>query len=89
MEQVSEKTLIEFTKIFWRGLSRDETSLVSIREELYAGSWKDLEADLRQRLKGKPVIKKLTERLRSDIRTVKKLRMFESKYGVNLNVMLK
>ncbi|MBV8878465.1 MAG: hypothetical protein JO332_00740, partial [Planctomycetaceae bacterium] len=44
---------------FAAGLSPDEKTLVTLRDELYGGSWDQMLGDLRDRLKGKPYIFKL------------------------------
>jgi hypothetical protein len=69
---------------FVAGLSADEKVLVSLRDELYNGSWEQMEGDLKDRLKGKPYIFKLVNRIQDDLSRLEKLRDYEKKHKVNL-----
>jgi hypothetical protein len=74
---------------FVSGLSPDESTLVTLRDELYNGSWDLMLGDLRDRLKGKPYIFKLVNRIQDDIARIEKLAEYEKKHKVNLADYLK
>ena len=65
-------------------LDPSERLVLSIREELYGGSWEDMVEDLEARLAGKPYIFKLSQRIEKDLASIRKLRDFESRTGVDL-----
>ena len=69
---------------FVAGLDQAEKLLLSIREELYEGSWESMVEDLEARLGGKPYIFKLSQRIESDLAAIGKLREYEQRHGVNL-----
>ena len=74
---------------FASGLSPDERTLVTLRDELYGGSWDQMLGDLRDRLKGKPYIFKLVNRIQDDIARIEKLSEYEKKHKINLAEFLK
>ncbi|OHB75247.1 MAG: hypothetical protein A2Z34_07775 [Planctomycetes bacterium RBG_16_59_8] len=74
---------------FCRQLTADEKMLVTLRDELYNGSWTTMVADLKDRLKGKPYIFKLVNRIQDDLRRIEKLREYERKHKINLADFLK
>ena len=74
---------------FAAGLSPDEKTLVTLRDELYGGSWEQMLGDLRDRLKGKPYIFKLVNRIQDDIARIEKLNDYEKKHKINLADFLK
>jgi hypothetical protein len=69
-------------------LSKEERVLVLIRDELYEGSWDDLEADLVLRRDRKPSIFKLTTRIEEDLSRIHKLRAFERTEGIDLRPLI-
>ena len=69
---------------YYSSLSADEQMLVSLRDELYDGSWDKMLGDLRDRLTGKPYIFKLVNRIQDDISRIEKISTYESKHKVNL-----
>ena len=69
---------------FTAALSGDERMLVSLRDELYDGSWDQMLKDLKDRLEGKPYIFKLVNRISADIQRIEKLREYEKKHRINL-----
>src|SRR5579871_6086853 len=71
------------------GLTPDEKTLVTLRDELYSGSWEQMLGDLRDRLKGKPYIFKLVNRIQDDIARIEKLSDYEKKHKINLADYLK
>ncbi len=70
-------------------LNPDERTLVALRDELYNGSWEQMLGDLRDRLKGKPYIFKLVNRIQDDIARIEKLSEYERKNKINLADHLK
>jgi hypothetical protein len=71
------------------GLPPEEVMLVKLREELYSSSWDRMLADLKDRLKGRPYIFKLVNRIQDDIARIEKLQDYEKKNNVNLAEFLK
>lgn len=74
---------------FVASLNPDERMLVTMREELYNGSWELMLRDLKDRLKGKPYIFKLVNRIQDDIQRIEKLQDYEKKHKINLANYLK
>jgi len=74
---------------FAGGLSPDEKTLVTLRDELYGGSWDQMLGDLRDRLKGKPYIFKLDNRIQDDITRIENLSDHEKKHNINLAEFIK
>src|SRR5437773_4411377 len=70
-------------------LSTDERTLVTLRDELYNGSWEQMKGDLKDRLQGKPYIFKLVNRIQEDLSRIEKLQEYERKHKVNLADFLK
>lgn len=58
--------------------------LLTLRDELYGGQWDRMVKDLNDRLKGRPYIFKLVERIKDDLQRVEKLQDYEKKHGINL-----
>ena len=71
-------------KEFAENLTEEERMLLTLRDELYEGSWENMLQDLRDRLKGKPYIFKLVNRIEEDIVRIEKLKHFEEEQSVNL-----
>ncbi len=69
---------------FVRSLSQEEKMLITLRDELYVGSWEKMLADLRDRLQGRPYIFKLVNRIEEDLTRIERLQGFELKHRVNL-----
>ncbi|MHC5081942.1 MAG: hypothetical protein ACYTHN_23315 [Planctomycetota bacterium] len=76
-------------KRFCESLSPEEKMLVTLRDELYFGSWEKMLQDLKDRLKGRPYIFKLVNRIEEDIERIEKLQQYELKHQVNLAEYLK
>ena len=76
-------------KKFCDSLSPEEKMLVILRDELYDGSWDKMLLDLKDRLKGKPYIFKLVNRIQDDITRIEKLRDYEQKNSINLSEFVK
>lgn len=69
---------------YYDSLSEEEKMLLVLRDELYMGSWDKMEDDLRNRLKGRPYIFKLVNRIEEDLERIQKLRAYEEKHKINL-----
>ena len=69
---------------FVKALSSEERLLITLRDELYTGSWKNLKQDLLDRLHGKPYVFKLSTRIEEDLKRIDKLERYEQEHGVNL-----
>lgn len=74
---------------FIASLTPDERMLVTLRDDLYGGSWDGMMKDLRDRLTNKPYIFKLVNRIQDDINRITKLSDYERKHKVNLADFLK
>jgi len=74
---------------FAASLSPDERMLVTLRDDLYGGSWDQMLKDLRDRLTNKPYIFKLVNRIQDDINRITKLSDYERKHKINLAGYLK
>jgi hypothetical protein len=69
---------------YYDALSEEEKMLLVLRDELYTSSWDKMEEDLRNRLKGRPYIFKLVNRIEEDLERIQKLRAYEEKHKINL-----
>ena len=69
---------------FYASLTPDERMLITLRDELYSGSWDQMMRDLKERLRGKPYIFKLVNRIQDDLARIGKLGDYEKKHRVNL-----
>ena len=69
-------------------MSREEKQLLLLRNELYDGSWNEMEADLRNRLDRKPYIFRLMNRIEDDLARIDRLRAYEEENDVDLGVFL-
>lgn len=63
--------------------------LITLRDELYGGSWERMTKDLNDRLKGRPYIFKLVNRIKDDLKRILKLQEYEKKCGYKLTDLLK
>jgi hypothetical protein len=73
---------------YFTRLTPEEKQLLLIRNELYGGSWDEMESDLRRRLERKPYIFRLTNRIEDDLAGIRLLRAYEDQHGVDLGVFL-
>ncbi|GEM_PF-3321387 len=69
---------------FVAALRPEEAMLIRIRDELYDGSWKSMRRDLNNRLKGRPYIFKLVNRIEQDLAAVGRLCAYEENWNVDL-----
>ncbi len=74
---------------FIASLSPDERMLITLRDDLYGGSWEQMLKDLKDRLNNKPYIFKLVNRIQDDISRIAKLGDYERKHRINLGDYLK
>lgn len=75
--------------VFVESLTREERVLVLLRDQLYDGSWDDLELDLRARKERKPSIFKLNTRIEEDLERIVRLKDFEQARGIDLGALLR
>ena len=69
---------------FVDGLSDEHRILVVLKAQLYDGTWEPMLDDLRHRLKGKPYIFKLANRIQDDIRRIEEMQEFEAEHNIDL-----
>jgi hypothetical protein len=69
---------------YYKKLTQEQKMLITLRDELYEGSWSTMIEDLEARMNGKPYIFKLVNRIEKDLNNIKMLREYEDKYEVNL-----
>ena len=65
-------------------LSEEQRMLVILKAQLYGGRWEPMLEDLHNRLKGKPYIFKLVNRIQDDIERIEQMRHFEDEHKVDL-----
>jgi len=73
---------------FLQGLTRQERTLLVLREELYEGSWQVMTADLEARLHKGPHLFELSETIEADIDRIQKLINYETEHDINLGEYL-
>ena len=69
---------------YYDALSEEAKMLLVLRDELYMESWDKMVEDLSNRLKGRPYIFKLVNRIEKDPERVETLRSYEDKHKINL-----
>lgn len=73
---------------FYARLSREETQLLLLRNELYGGSWDEMERDLRRRRERKPYVFRLMHRIEEDLARIARVRAYEETHRTDLGVFL-
>jgi hypothetical protein len=71
-------------RAFVESLPSHERMLITLRDELYEGSWERMWQDLDDRLHERPYIFKLSNRIKADMAAIESLRAYEQAHGVNL-----
>ena len=66
-------------------LTDEDRMLIRLQKELYECSWDAILTDLFNRLKGKPYVFKLANKISDDISRVKKLMSYEQQYDIKLS----
>ena len=79
-----ETSADELVRGFIAGLSNEHRLLVSLKAQLYDGTWETMLDDLQNRLEGKPYIFKLVNRIKDDIERIEQMRKFEQEHNVDL-----
>ncbi len=69
---------------FVAGLGSGERLLITLRDELYEGSWDKMLRDLKDRLDKRPYIFKLSSRIETDMAAIEKMNRYEDEHGINL-----
>ena len=54
-------------------LTQEELFIITLRDEIY-GTWEEMIEDLEDRLTSRPYLRKLTERIQSDIAIIQSLK---------------
>ena len=70
---------------FVKSLSEEHRMLVTLKSQLYDGSWEPMLDDLRNRLSGKPYIFKLANRIKDDIAHIEEMLEFEAEHNIDLS----
>ena len=65
-------------------LSEEYRMLVILKSQLYGGAWEPMLDDLNNRLKGKPYIFKLVNRIKDDIVRIQEMKNFEEENNIDL-----
>ncbi|MDE0961043.1 MAG: hypothetical protein OSB09_09705 [Planctomycetota bacterium] len=73
---------------FLQRLSKQEKTLLIIREELYEGSWTEMTTDLEARLEKGPHVFELSETIEADIARIHKLTEYELQHDIDLGEYL-
>ncbi len=74
---------------FYARLRREEMQLLLLRNELYGGSWDEMERDLRRRLERKPHVFQLMHRIEEDLARIARVRAYEETHQTDLGVFLR
>lgn len=69
---------------FLETLSPEDAQLLVLRDELYDGSWTEMQRDLEARRSGKPFIFALVNRIEEDLERIDRLARFEQQFQINL-----
>jgi hypothetical protein len=85
----SQATPSPEVRAFLDALDPAAATLVILRDELYEGSWEDMETDLRARLEGRPYIFKLAHRIVDDLDRIRYLQQFETDQQVDLGTFIR
>ena len=79
-----EVTVSKAVSDFVNSLSDECRMLVVLKSQLYGGRWEPMLDDLRNRLKGKPYIFKLANRIQDDIERIEQMAEFEAENDIDL-----
>ena len=63
--------------------------LITLRDELYGGSWEKMAKALNARLNERPYIFKIPNLIKKDLKVIERMKTFEEKEKVNLRDVLK
>ena len=83
-ETGGEATVSKVVSDFVNGLSEEHRMLVVLKSQLYGRTWEPMLDDLRNRLKGKPYIFKLANRIQDDIDRIEQMAEFEAEHNIDL-----
>ncbi|MFH1421290.1 MAG: hypothetical protein ABIH42_01025 [Planctomycetota bacterium] len=70
---------------FIRSLTSEDRLLLTLRDELYSGSWAHLKQDLMDRLNNRPYIFKLSTRIEDDLKRIEKMERYETEHKINIS----
>jgi len=74
---------------FFASLSESDRMLITVRDELYDGCWDTMIEDITNRMKGQPFLFKFVNRAEKDIQSIKRMRAYERRHNINLNMFFK
>lgn len=80
--------LAEPLRRFLDRLSPEQTMLLVLKRELYAGDWRPMIADLQHRLAGRPHVITLATRIEDDLARIEHMQRLETHYEVDLSVFI-
>jgi hypothetical protein len=84
-KQKSRKSIvIDAVEEYVQRLTEEHRMLVMLKSQLYDDSWEPMLDDLKNRLKGKPYIFKLANRIQDDIERIEEMQDFERKNKIDL-----
>ena len=83
-EPSKNPSLSKVVSDFVDGLSDEHRMLVTLKAQLYGGTWEPMLDDLQNRLAGKPYIFKLVNRINDDIERIGQMQKFEKEHDVDL-----
>ena len=83
-DKVDNKAQKRAVSDFLRQLSTEHKMLIILKTQLYGGKWQPMYDDLKNRLKGKPYIFKLANRINDDMERIEQMREFENQHSVDL-----
>ncbi len=69
---------------FYRSMTPEDRLLLDLRNELYDGSWEEMEQDLEDRLAGRPYVFRLINRIGDDLQRIRRLSHFETTHKLDL-----
>lgn len=84
IESHGDRPIDDIVSEYVSRLTEEHKMLVVLKAQLYSGSWSAMLDDLENRLKGKPYIFKLANRIKDDVDRINEMKEFESEYHVDL-----
>jgi hypothetical protein len=84
VDKDSARPVDEAVRDYVGRLSNEHRMLITLKAQLYGGTWEPMLDDLRNRLAGKPYIFKLVNRIKDDIERIGEMRRFEEEHHIDL-----
>ena len=73
---------------FMDRLTPEQTLLLVLKRDLYAGSWQPMVEDLQNRLTGRPHVFRLAHRIEDDLRRIEQMTELEQHYEIDLTAYI-